>query len=126
MESLSQQLCTYSLLLFPSGPSLTPGRMVAGVKKTRRRLALRCRFDSGKSSARQNHLRAAQPGKRMGWVPFRYGISGPVKLVNGATMQALGNYRAGTMLFLGLGAALGSPMVVEGTVVPMDWRTCLL
>ena len=62
----------------------------------------------------------------MGWVPFRYGISGPVKLVNGATMQALGNYRAGTMLFLGLGTALGSPMVVEGTVVPMDWRTCLL
>jgi len=41
-------------------------------------------------------------------------------MINDAAMQALGSYRGGTMLFLGLGTGLGSVMVVEGCVVPME------
>jgi polyphosphate glucokinase len=44
----------------------------------------------------------------------------PVKLINDAAMQALGSYKGGTMLFLGLGTGLGSTLVVDGTVVPME------
>ena len=57
-----------------------------------------------------------------GWMGFDYqGAFGcPVKLVNDAAMQALGSYRGGKMLFLGLGTGLGSTMIVEGIVEPME------
>lgn len=57
-----------------------------------------------------------------GWIGFDFGVAfdRPVKLMNDAAMQALGSYKAGTMLFLGLGTGLGSALVVEGTVVPME------
>ena len=44
----------------------------------------------------------------------------PVKVVNDAAMQALGSYKGGKMLFLGLGTGLGSTMIVEGIVEPME------
>jgi len=44
----------------------------------------------------------------------------PVKVMNDAAMQALGSYKGGTMLFLGLGTGLGTALVVNGTVVPME------
>jgi hypothetical protein len=43
-----------------------------------------------------------------------------VKIINDAAMQALGSYRGGTMFFLGLGTALGSALVAEGQLVPMQ------
>jgi polyphosphate glucokinase len=57
-----------------------------------------------------------------GWVGFDYqGAFGcPVKLVNDAAMQALGSYQGGKMLFLGLGTGLGSTMIVDGIVEPME------
>jgi len=64
---------------------------------------------------------AAEPHNlAKGWVKFDFeaAFSCPVKMINDAAMQALGSYRRGTMLFLGTG--LGSAMVVEGTVVPME------
>lgn len=45
----------------------------------------------------------------------------PVKLMNDAAMQALGSYKGGTMLFLGLGTGLGAALVVDHIVVPMEW-----
>jgi polyphosphate glucokinase len=57
-----------------------------------------------------------------GWVKFdlekAFGV--PVKIMNDAAMQALGSYRGGTMLFLGLGTGLGTALVVDGSVVPME------
>jgi predicted NBD/HSP70 family sugar kinase len=44
----------------------------------------------------------------------------PVKIINDAALQALGSYNGGTMLFLGLGTGLGSALVVDGVVVPME------
>ena len=57
-----------------------------------------------------------------GWVGFDYraAFGCPVKMVNDAAMQALGSFRRGKLLFLGLGTGLGSALVVDGTVVPME------
>jgi glucose-6-phosphate isomerase len=57
-----------------------------------------------------------------GWVGFDFtGAFGrPVKIVNDAAMQALGSYRGGKMLFLGLGTGLGSTIIVDGVVEPME------
>lgn len=57
-----------------------------------------------------------------GWVGFNYprAFGCPVRVINDAAMQALGSYRGGKMLFLGLGTGLGSTMVVEGIVEPME------
>jgi polyphosphate glucokinase len=57
-----------------------------------------------------------------GWVGFDFGkaFGRPVKVINDAAMQALGSYDGGRMLFLGLGAGLGSAMIVDGTLEPME------
>jgi polyphosphate glucokinase len=57
-----------------------------------------------------------------GWVHFDFAkaFGVPVRVMNDAAMQALGSYEGGVMLFLGLGTGLGTAMVVEGTVVPME------
>ena len=57
-----------------------------------------------------------------GWVGFNYAAAfrRPVKIVNDAAMQALGSYKRGKMLFLGLGTGLGSALVVDGIVEPME------
>jgi predicted NBD/HSP70 family sugar kinase len=57
-----------------------------------------------------------------GWVGFDFGkaFGCPVKVINDAAMQALGSYHEGRMLFLGLGAGLGSAMIVDGILEPME------
>jgi len=57
-----------------------------------------------------------------GWVCFNYSkaLGCPVKIINDAAMQALGDYEGGRMLFLGLGTGLGSAMIVDGVVEPME------
>ena len=64
--------------------------------------------------------RAAQLGP--GWVGFDFeaAFGCPVKVINDAAMQALGSYKGGKMLFLGLGTGLGSAMIVDGIVEPME------
>ena len=57
-----------------------------------------------------------------GWVGFDFkaAFGCPVKIINDAAMQALGSYHGGSMLFLGLGTGLGSSMIVDGVIVPME------
>jgi len=57
-----------------------------------------------------------------GWVAFDYraAFQRPVKIINDAAMQALGSYRCGLMLFLGLGTGLGSAMIMNGLLEPME------
>jgi polyphosphate glucokinase len=57
-----------------------------------------------------------------GWIAFDYSkaLGCPVKIINDAAMQALGSYQGGRMLFLGLGTGLGSTMIVDGVVEPME------
>jgi polyphosphate glucokinase len=57
-----------------------------------------------------------------GWVDFEYeaAFGKPTRLVNDAAMQAIGSYRGGRMLFLGLGTGLGTCLIADGTVVPLE------
>src|SRR5262245_65941446 len=57
-----------------------------------------------------------------GWVGFDFqrAFGKPVKVINDDAMQALGSYRGGRMLFLGLGTGLGSAMIIDGVIVPME------
>jgi polyphosphate glucokinase len=107
---------------FPSGPKMTPEQMVAGVKQ----IAKGWKYDvvsiGYPGPVRRNRPIAEPHNLGRGWVScnFKAAFRCPVKLINDAAMQALGSYRRGTLLFLGLGTGLGSALVVEGTVVPME------
>jgi polyphosphate glucokinase len=70
------------------------------------------------------HGRALRDPQHLGkgWVgfDFRKAFGRPVQVVNDAALQALGSYRGGRMLFLGLGTGLGSALVVDGVLQPME------
>jgi polyphosphate glucokinase len=107
---------------FESGPALTVRQMVSGVK----RLAKDWQYDAvsiGYPGLVLKGRIAAEPHNlAKGWVGFDFekAFGKPVKVINDAAMQALGSFRQGTMLFLGLGTGLGSALVVDGHVVPME------
>ena len=105
---------------FPSGRKMTPAKMVATVR------AVGWRYDAvsigypgavvhGRPITEPRHLGS-------GWVGFDFkkAFGRPVKIVNDAAMQALGSYQGGRMLFLGLGTGLGSALIVDGVVEPME------
>jgi len=107
---------------FPSGPALTPRRMVANVLK----MTEDWRYDAV-SIGYPGRIRDNRPYEEpvnlgRGWVRFDYekAFDVPVKMMNDAALQALGSYKGGTMMFIGLGTGLGTALVVEGTVVPME------
>jgi len=107
---------------FDSGKSMTPAKMVKGVK----RLTTDWRYDAismGYPGLVLHGRIAAEPSNLgHGWVgyDFAQAFGHPMKIQNDAAMQALGSYRGGRMLFLGLGTGLGSAMVVNGDVQPME------
>ncbi len=107
---------------FESGDELTPQQMVDGVKK----LAGEWKYDAvsigypgfvvrGRPIAEPHNLGG-------GWVGFDFeaAFECPVRIINDAAMQALGSYEKGKMLFLGLGTGLGSTLIVDGIVEPME------
>jgi polyphosphate glucokinase len=107
---------------FVSGPKLTPKRMVTKVRK----LTLHWEYNAvsiGYPGPVWRDRVIKEPwnlGK--GWVGFNFesAFKRPVKLVNDAALQALGSYEGGKMLFLGLGTGLGSALIIDGTIVPME------
>ena len=107
---------------FASGPTFTPQKMVAGVKT----LARDWKYDvvaMGYPGPVLHGRPVAEPHNLgRGWVGFNYAkaFRRPVKIVNDAAMQALGSYEGGKMLFLGLGTGLGTTMIVDGIVEPME------
>jgi polyphosphate glucokinase len=107
---------------FPSGPTLTARRMVTAVKK----LAGDWKYDvvSIGYPGLVVHGRPVLEPHNLGpgWVGFDFAAAFecPVKVINDAAMQALGSYKRGKMLFLGLGTGLGSAMIVDDIVVPME------
>jgi polyphosphate glucokinase len=105
-----------------SGPTLTPRRMVSAVK----RLTEGWAYDAvaiGYPGAVVHGRPVHEPyNLGPGWVGFDFkrAFGKPVRVINDAAMQALGSYRGGRMLFLGLGTGLGSALVVDGVVEPTE------
>ena len=106
----------------PSGPEFTPSQMVHDVQK----LSEGWKFDVvsiGFPAPIHNNAPVTEPfnlGK--GWVDFDYekSFGCPVKMINDAAMQALGSYKGGKMLFLGLGTGLGSAVVTDEALLPLE------
>src|SRR5258706_8149955 len=109
-------------LEIPSGPKMTAKQMVRDVRE-------------GTTGWRYSVVSIGYPGPVLhgkpvsepanlggGWVGFNFeaAFGHPVKLINDAAMQALGSYKGGKMLFLGLGTGLGSAMIVDGVIEPME------
>ena len=107
---------------FVSGPTLTPRQMVAGVKKLARGWKYQAISMGYPGPVLHGRVVAEPHNLGRGWVAFDYraGFGRPVKIINDAAMQALGSYKGGKMLFLGLGTGLGSALVVDGIVEPME------
>jgi polyphosphate glucokinase len=107
---------------FESGPKMTPQAMVKGVKE----LVSDWKYDVvsiGYPGPVVHNRPVLDPvNLAAGWVSFDFeaAFCCPVRIINDAAMQALGTYKGGKMLFLGLGTGLGTTMIVEGHVVPME------
>ena len=107
---------------FPSGPKMTAAEMVKQVK------AVTKDWDYGRISIGYpgpiiNGRPLREPHNLGGgWMKFNFSraFGRPVKVINDASMQALGSYEGGRMLFLGLGTGLGSAMIVDGVLQPME------
>jgi predicted NBD/HSP70 family sugar kinase len=106
----------------PSGPDLTAAQMVEDVRQAADGWA----YDAiaiGYPGPVVNGSPLQEPfnlGK--GWVGFDFAahFGKPVKVLNDAAMQALGSYEGGRMLFLGLGTGLGSAMILDRVIMPME------
>ena len=109
-------------LKIPSGPDMTPRVMVRRVLAATRSW----KFDAvsiGYPGAVVHGKPVNDPHNLgRGWVGYNFkkAFGRPVKIVNDAAMQALGGYRRGRMLFLGLGTGLGSALIVDGVLEPME------
>jgi len=108
--------------LIDSGPKMTAREMVRKVKAAVKGHAY-------------DHVSIGYPGPVVhgrplrephnlgcGWVGFNFrkAFGRPVRIINDAAMQALGTYKSGRMLFLGLGTGLGSSMIVDGVLQPLE------
>lgn len=107
---------------FESGPDFTPRQLMAGIRKHASgwdydavSLGLPIPVVNNKAVCEPNNL-----GE--GWVRFDFhaAFGKPCRLINDAAMQALGSYEGGRMLFIGLGTGLGSAMVLDGVLIPLE------
>lgn len=106
----------------PSGPQMTARRMVRRVRKAVRDWT----YDAvsiGYPGLVVHGRPVSEPHNLGGgWVgfPFKTAFGRPVVVINDAAMQALGSYNGGRMLFLGLGTGLGSALIINGVLEPME------
>ena len=107
---------------FKSGPDLTPREMVAQLKPLLRdwnfdavSMGFPAPVRNGRIMGETKHLGA-------GWTRFDYekSLGKPIRIINDAAMQALGSFHGGRMLFLGLGTGLGSTLIWETNVLPLE------
>jgi polyphosphate glucokinase len=107
---------------FDSGPDLTAQQMVAGVTAVVPRPAYDAVSIGYPGLVLQGRIVAEPHNLGRGWVHFDFekACRKPVRLINDAAMQAIGSYKGGRMLFLGLGTGLGATLIIEGYVEPME------
>jgi polyphosphate glucokinase len=108
--------------VFESGPAMTPRRMVSRVLRQTGDLKYDVVSIGYPGVVVHGKIITEPYNLGRGWVgfDFRKAFGRPTMLLNDAAMQAIGSYEGGRMLFLGLGTGLGSALIVDGTVAPME------
>jgi polyphosphate glucokinase len=109
-------------LKIPSGPTMTASKMVAAVKQNVKDWKFECVSLGYPGPVINGHALREPHNLGSGWMRFDFtkAFGCPVKIINDAAMQAIGSYEGGRMLFLGLGTGLGSAMIVNGVLEPME------
>src|SRR6266550_7576910 len=106
----------------PSGPAMTPTKMVKAVREVAKSWEYNAVSIGYPGPVVHNQALTEPHNLGRGWVGFNFqkAFRRPVRLINDAAMQALGSYEGRRMLFLGLGTGLGSAMIVDGILEPME------
>jgi predicted NBD/HSP70 family sugar kinase len=106
----------------PSGPKLTPKQMVRSVREATRDWSYEVVSIGIPGKVLNGRPAENPPNLGRGWMRFDFqkAFGKPVKVLNDAALQALGNYHGKRMLFLGLGTGLGSALVLEGILHPLE------
>lgn len=106
---------------FNSGPGMTPRDFVRQMKETTGGWKFDAISIGFPSVVREGRIEKEPKHLGTGWVGFNFKALGkPVRAINDAAMQALGSYRGGRMLFLGLGTGLGSALVWKKNLLPLE------
>ncbi len=105
-----------------SGPTMTARRMVSAVRKATKGWACDAVAIGYPGPVLRGQPFAEPHNLAPGWVRFDYAkaFGCPVRVINDAAMQALGSYEGGRMLFLGLGTGLGTALIIDGVIEPME------
>jgi polyphosphate glucokinase len=105
-----------------SGPGMTAPQMVASVIKLAQDWKYQVVSIGYPGPVLHNRPVAEPRNLGSGWMGFNFeeAFGRPTRLINDAAMQALGSYRSGKMLFLGLGTGLGSTLIADGILEPME------
>ena len=108
---------------FKSGSQLTPREMVTQIEPLVSDWKFNAISMGFPSPVRDGQILSEPKHLGKGWVQFDFekAFGKPVRIINDASMQALGSYHGGRMLFLGLGTGLGSALVWSNYVLPLDW-----
>lgn len=106
----------------PSGPEMTAAKMVAKVLAATKDWQYDAVSIGYPGPVEHDHPLTEPHNLSPGWVGYSYkrAFGKPLRFINDAAMQALGGYRGGKMLFIGLGTGMGSAVVFDGTVVPLE------
>jgi polyphosphate glucokinase len=107
---------------FPSGPKMTPELMIAEIKELTKDWQYNVVSIGYPGIVKRNIIITEPHNLGPGWIRFDFdsAFGRPVRKMNDAGMQALGSYKQGIMLFLGLGTGLGSAIIAENVVLPME------
>jgi polyphosphate glucokinase len=107
---------------FKSGPDLTPREMVAQMKTLLRDWSFDVISMGFPAPVRNGRIISEPKHLGPGWTRFNYekSLGRPIRIINDAAMQALGSFHGGRMLFLGLGTGLGSTLIWETSVLPLE------
>ena len=107
---------------FVSGPKLSPASMMRRILDLTRKRAYDAVSIGYPGPVIHGRIVAEPHNLGKGWVGFDFeeAFAKPVKVINDAAMQAIGSYRGGRMLFLGLGTGLGATLIIDGVVEPTE------
>jgi polyphosphate glucokinase len=110
------------MLKLPSGPDFTPPQLLQRVREATAGWSFDVISMGYPGPVVNGRILRDPVNLGQGWVGFDFpaAFGRPLKIINDAAMQALGSYEGGRMLFLGLGTGLGTTLILDGTIAPME------